>query len=114
MNGYLVRALVALLLAVFLFLQARSLGARPHRRRAFQLAGAGLLAFVAYNGALAAGAAIGPLQIAIAAIGVALFIGSIASLLFSLNAGEMRDQRAQIAAAAREYREKREEQREQE
>ena len=38
MNGYLTRALVALLLAVFLYLQARAVSDRPHRRRMFQLA----------------------------------------------------------------------------
>jgi hypothetical protein len=106
MDSSLVRVLVALLLAAFLYFQARALTDRPHRRRAFQLAAAALLALAGYNVALAAGVAPGPLQIAIAVIGAALFVGALASLLLSLSAGEARDQREQIARAAREYRER--------
>jgi len=112
MNGYLVRALVALLLAVFLYIQARSLRDRPHRRRAFQLAAAALLFLVGFNAALAVGAEIGALQFAVAAIGVALFIGAATSLLLSFSAGEMRQQRERVAAATREYRKQRNDHRE--
>ena len=109
MNGYFVRVLVALLLAVFLFFQSRGVSGQPHRQRAFRLAAAALLAFAGYNGALAAGAAIGPLQIGLAIAGMALFVGAIASLVFSWSAGELRGQRERIAAAAREYRQRRSE-----
>jgi hypothetical protein len=109
MNGYLTRALVALLLAAFLFFQARATSGQPHRRRAFLLAAAALLTFAGYNGALAAGAAIGPLQVGLAIAGMALFVGAVASLVLSWSAGELRAQRDRIAAAAREYRERRSE-----
>jgi hypothetical protein len=107
MNGYLTRALVALLLAVFLYLQARAVSERPHRRRMFQLAAGALVALAAFNGALSTGVAIGLVQITLAALGVALLIGSIVSLLLSFSSGEMGDQRERVAAAAREYRERR-------
>ena len=107
MDSYVVRALIALLLAAFLFFQARGASGQPHRQRAFRLAAAALLTFAGYNGTLAAGAAIGPLQIGLAITGMALFVGSIASLVLSWSAGELRGQREQIAAAAREYRERR-------
>ncbi|HEX9439539.1 MAG TPA: hypothetical protein VF909_07655 [Roseiflexaceae bacterium] len=110
MNGYLIRVLVALALAGFLWAQARRVRDRPHRRRAFELGAAALLALAAYNGTLVAGVAAGPLQVAVAVVGVALFFGAVVSLLLSLRGGELREQRDQIAAAAREYRERREEQ----
>ncbi|HJZ49991.1 MAG TPA: hypothetical protein VKE41_22605 [Roseiflexaceae bacterium] len=105
MEGYVVRALIALLLAVFLFVRARATTEQPHRRRAFILAAAALLAFVAYNGTLAAGGTVGPLQVGLAIAGMALFVGSIVSLLFSWRYGELRGEREQLAAAVREYRE---------
>jgi hypothetical protein len=105
MAGYGTRALIALLLAAFLFFQARSAAGQPHRRRAFRLGAAALLALAGYNAALAAGAAIGPLQVGLAIAGMALFVGAIASLVLSYATGEMRAGRERIAAAAREYRE---------
>ena len=107
MYGYLVRALIALLFAVFMWSQARAARDRPHRRRGFELAVGALIAFAAFNGALAADIAIGPLQIAIAVLGLLLFAGAAVSLTLSYYAGEMRDQRDRIAEAAREYRERR-------
>lgn len=107
MNGYLTRALVALLLAVFLFFQARSAVAQPQRRRAFRLGAAALLMLAAYNGALVLDATTGPLQIGLAIAGMTLFIGAIASLVRSFSSGELRGERERIAAAAREYRERR-------
>jgi len=113
MNGYLTRVLVALLLAAFLFVQARSAGAQPHRRRAFRLGAAALLMLAAYNAALALDATTGPLQIGLAIAGMALFVGAIVSLVLSFSAGELRGERARIAAAAREYRQQREQREEQ-
>ena len=109
MNGYLTRALIALLLAVFLFVQARGAAAQPHRRRAFQLGAAALLMLAAYNGALLLDATTGPAQIGLAIAGMALFIGAIVSLVLSFSVGELRGERERIATAAREYRERREE-----
>jgi len=108
MNGYWVRALVALALAALLGAQARGLGDRPRRRRAFELAAAALLAVAGLNISLALGAAFGWLQLLLAIAGIALFIGAAAALLLSLRDGEAGDQRARIAAAAREYRAQRE------
>jgi hypothetical protein len=110
MNGYLTRALVALLLAAVLFFQARGAAAQPHRRRAFRLGGAALLMLAAYNGALALDARAGPLQTGLAIAGMALFAGAIVSLALSFSAGELRGERERIAAAAREFREQREQQ----
>src|SRR2546421_11193296 len=107
MNSYILRALVALLFAAFLWAQARAAQGRPHRKRAFEMAAAALLALAAFNGSLAAGAAIGPLQLIVAAAGLALFVGAIVSLVLSLRHGEMREQSDKIASAAREDRERR-------
>jgi peptidoglycan/LPS O-acetylase OafA/YrhL len=105
--GYLVRALVALLLAAFMWSLARGARDRPHRRRGLELAAGALIAFAAFNGALAADVAIGPLQIAVAVVGLLLFAGAALFLILSYYTGEMRDQRDRIAEAAREYRERR-------
>jgi hypothetical protein len=110
MNGYLVRALIALLLAIFLFVQARAAAAQPHRRRAFWLGAAALLMLAAYNGALAIDETTGPLQIGLAIAGVSLFAGAVVSLVLSFSSGELRGERARIATAAREFREQREQQ----
>jgi hypothetical protein len=107
MSGYLVRALIALVFAALLWAQARAAGGKPHRRRAYELAAGALLVFAASNGALAAGVEAGPLQIAIAFVGVALMIGAGVELARSMYAGEMREQRDRIAEAAKEYRERR-------
>jgi hypothetical protein len=108
MNGFIVRVLVALLMAGFLFVYARALRDHPHRRRAYVFGGAALLCFAAFNGILAAGGEIGPLQTILALAGLALFVGAVASLALSLRAGELRGERDRVAAAAREYRERRE------
>ena len=110
MSSYLTRALVALLLAVFLFIQSRGAAAQPHRQRAFRLGAAALLVLAAYNGALTLDAANAPLQIGLAIAGMALFIGAIVSLVLSFSSGELRGERARIAEAAREFREQREQQ----
>jgi predicted benzoate:H+ symporter BenE len=112
MEGSLVRVLVALLFAAYLWAQARAIPERTHRRRAFEMAAGALLAFAAFNGSLAVGATIGPLQLVIAAAGLALLAGAAVALVQSLSSGEMREQRDRIAAAAREYRERRAENRE--
>jgi len=109
MNAYLIRALVALLLALFLFFQARGVAAQPHRQRAFRLGSVALLLLAVYNGTLVLDATNGPLQIGLAIAGVALFIGAVVSLVLSFSAGELRGERERIVAAAREYREQREE-----
>src|SRR5829696_6822979 len=107
MNGYLTRALVALLLGVFLIFQARSTVAQPQRRRAFRLGAAALLMLAAYNGTLVLDESTGPLQIGLAIGGMALFIGAIVSMVLSFSSGELRGERDRIAAAAREFRERR-------
>ena len=107
MNGYLVRALVALLIAGLLWAQARAAQGKPWRRRAYALAGGALLAFAADNAAIAAGAGTGPVQLALAILGIALLIGAGISLARSMYAGEMREQRDKIAEAAEKYRERR-------
>jgi|GEM_PF-926489 len=107
MNEYIIRMLIALLLAVFLLAQVRTVRGQPHRRRAFALAAAALLAFAAYNGSLATGMVIGPLLLLIAALGSVLLIGAIISLAVSLRRGEMRAQGDQVASYVREYREQR-------
>jgi hypothetical protein len=108
MNNYIVRTVVALLLAGLLWAQARASQGQPHRRRTFELAAAALLAFAAFNGSLAAGATFGTLQLAIAVIGVALLFGAAVSFALSLRSGELRDRHDRVIAAAREYRERRE------
>ena len=110
MNGYLTRALVALLLAAFLFFQARATAGQPHRRRAFRLGAAALLMLAVYNATLVLNATPVPLQIGLAIAGVALFIGAIVSLVLSFSSGELRGERERIATAAREFREQREQQ----
>jgi hypothetical protein len=106
MNGYLVRALVALLLAALLWAQARSAAGKPHRRRAYEMAAGALVAFAAYNATLAAGIVAGAVQIAVVVLGAALLAGAAISLAQSMYAGEMREQRDKAAAAAEEYRER--------
>lgn len=110
MNSYLLRVLVALLLAVFLFFQSRGAAAQPHRQRAFRLGAAALLLLALYNGAMMVDPTTGPLQIGLAIAGMALFIGAIVSLVLSYGSGELRGERQRIAEAAREFREQREQQ----
>ena len=98
MDSNTVRVAVALLLAALLWAQARRASDRPRRRRAFELAAGALLALAAFNGAL---------QIAVAAVGVALLIAALIALIGSFRSGEMHSQRDRIAAAAQEYRERR-------
>lgn len=107
MNDFVVRMVVALLLAAFLWAQSRATRGQPRRSRAFAMAAGALLAFAAYNGSLAAGLSIGPLSLALAAVGLALFIGAIVALIGSLREGEMRSQGDRIADEARAYRERR-------
>lgn len=107
MNSYLVRALVALVIAGLLGAQARAAQGKPWRRRAYALAAGALLAFAADNAATAAGLGAGPIQIGLIILGIALLIGAGVSLARSMYAGEMRDQRDKIADAVQEYRERR-------
>ncbi len=109
MNGNIVRALVALVLAALLWAQARGARERPHRRRSFELAAGALLAFAAFNGALSAGIGAGALQIALVGVGMLLLLGAIVAFLLSFRSGEMSDAHDRIAAAAREYHARREE-----
>jgi hypothetical protein len=107
MNGYLIRALVALVCAALLWAQARAAGERPHRRRAFELATGGLAAIVGYNATLAVGVDGGAIQVAVLLVGGVLLVLAAAELARSFFAGEMRDQRDRIVKAAQEYRERR-------
>ena len=108
MNGYWLRVLVAVALAVFLWVQSRGLRERPGRRRAFELGAGALLAVAGLNAGLALGADLGWLQALLTIASIALFIAAVAALVMSLRAGEATDQRTRIADAAREYRERRE------
>jgi hypothetical protein len=107
MNGYVIRALVALVFAALLWAQGRAAGGRPHRRRAFELAAGGMLAFAGYNGALVAGAGASSIQVAVLLVGGVLLVLAAAELARSFFAGEMRDQGDRVAKAAQEYRERR-------
>lgn len=107
MDGYGVRMVVALVLGVFLFYQARGVVGQRHRRRAFWLGAAALLILAAYNGTLVLNATPGPLQAGLAIAGTSLFIGVIVSLVLSFSSGERRGERERIMAAAREHRERR-------
>jgi hypothetical protein len=112
MSEFIVRALVALLLAGLLWAQARAAGERVHRRRAYQLAAGALLAFAGSNAALAAGANGGQVQQTVAVVlGLALLAGAAVELARSARAGEMRQQRDEVAAAAEAFRERRQKER---
>src|SRR5690349_6760957 len=112
MNGFIARALVALLLAGLLWAQARAAGERMHRRRAYQLAAGALLVFAGSNAALAAGADGGAAQqTVVVVLGLALLAGAAIELARSARAGEMRQQRDEVAAAAKAFRERREKER---
>ena len=113
MSSYWARALVALVLAGFLWMQARGVPGRPKRQRAFQLAAAALLVFSALNASLALGFAYEALQVALGIGGTALFVAALVALFGSVRAGEAAEQREKISAAAREYREQRERERDQ-
>src|SRR4051812_11573810 len=87
MNSYLIRVLVALVLAAFLVFQARGAAGQPHRRRAFWLGAAALLMLAVYNGTVALSVTPGLLQTALAIAGLALFAGAIVSLVISFSSG---------------------------
>lgn len=106
MSSYLIRALLALGLAAFLWAQAQALATKPQRRRAFLLGTAALIAFAMLNGGLALGLSYGWLQLALGLLGTALFVAAVVTLIGSVRSGEAGDQRDQIAAAAREFRER--------
>ena len=110
MSSPVIRALVALLFAALLWMQARAARGQPRRARAFSLAAGAMLVFAAYNASALAGAQSGLIQTVTAVVGMALLVGAAASLIGAARSGEMSSQRDQIAAAAKEYRERREEQ----
>jgi hypothetical protein len=107
MDTSVIRALIALLLAIVFWVQARGVRGQPKRKRAFELLGGASLAFAVLLGLAAAGVADALLTIALLAVAFALMIAAIFSLLTSFSGGEMRGQSDRIAQAAREYREKR-------
>ena len=113
MDSSIIRALVALLLALAFWMQARGVRDQPKRKRAFELLGGACLIFAALLGAVAAGIAYTLLTIALLAIAIALTIAAVVSLLASFRAGEMRGQVDRVAQAAQEYRERREAERSQ-
>lgn len=113
MNSYWVRALVALVLAAVLWMQARGVAGWARRERAFQLATGALLAFAALNATFALSIVADVLQFGLSLLGVGLFIGAIALLLLSLRDPQASAQREKFADAAREYRERREQERRQ-
>ena len=89
-----IRALIALLLAVVFWMQARGVRDQPKRKRAFELLGGASLAFAALLGLAAAGVADTLLTIAVLAVAFALMIAAIFSLLASFSGGEMRGRSA--------------------
>jgi hypothetical protein len=107
MEGSVIRALIALLLAVVFWMQARGVRDQPKRKRAFELLGAACLVFASLIGSAAVGIAYTLLTTALLAIAIGLMIAAVLSLLASFRAGEMRSQVDRIAEAAKEYREKR-------
>lgn len=107
MNGFAVRAFVALLFAAFLWLQSRASQHAPYRYRTFALAAAALLAFAALNGLLAFGMPFGPVPLLLVVVGLAFFGGSLVAVVQSLRDGEMREQRNRISDAVRVYHEQR-------
>jgi hypothetical protein len=108
MDGSIIRALVALLLALVFWMQTRGIRDQPKRKRAFELLGGACLIFAALLGAVAAGIAYTLVTIALVTIVIALTIAAVLSLLAAFRAGEMRGQVDQVAKAAKEYREQRE------
>ena len=107
METSIIRAVIALLLAVVFWVQARGIRHQPKRKRAFELLGGASLVFAVLLGSAALGVADALLTIALLAVAFALIIAAIFSLLASFSGGEMRGQSDRIAQAAREYREKR-------
>ena len=105
MDSSVIRALIALLLALVFWIQARGVRDQPKRRRAFELLGAACLVFAALLGSAAAGIAYTLLTTALLAIAIGLMVAAISSLLAAFRAGEMRSQADRIAQAAKEYRE---------
>jgi hypothetical protein len=107
MDAPIIRALVALLLAVVFWMQARGVRDQPKRKRAFELFGAACLVIAALLGSAAAGIAYTLVTTALLAIAIGLMIAAVISLLTSFRTGEMRSQADRVAEAAKEYREKR-------
>lgn len=105
---FIIRIGIALLIAAVLFMQSRGLQAQPHRKRAFQLGAAALLAFVGFNVLLGLGATLGFFEGFLALAGIGLFAGAALSLVLSLRSGERSQDRAKIEQAAREFRQERE------
>src|SRR4029453_15685158 len=107
MNGTIIRALVALLLAAIFWRRARGARGQPKRRRAFELVAAACLVFATLLGLTAAGVAYTPISIAFMAVAVALVGAAALSLLASFRGGEMGGQGDQIAQGPKENRERR-------
>jgi hypothetical protein len=107
MDASIIRALIALVLAVAFWMQARGVRDQPKRKRAFELFGAACLAFAALLGSAALGIAYTLLTAALLAIAIGLMVAAVVSLLAAFRGGEMRGQAERIAEAAKEYREKR-------
>src|SRR5262245_9464398 len=108
MEGSIIRAIVALLLAAMFWMQARGARGQPKRKRAFELVGAACLVFAALLGLTAAGLAFAALSGGLLVMAFALVVAAVFSLLASFRSGEMRGQADQVAQAAKEYRERRE------
>ena len=107
MDGSIIRALVALLLALVFWMQARGVRGQPKRKRAFELLSAACLVFAALLGSAVVGLSYSLLTAALLAIAIGLMVAAVLSLLGSFRSGEMRSQADRIAEAAKEYRERR-------
>src|SRR5262245_37733813 len=105
MDSSIIRALVALLLAVVFWAQARGIREQPKRKRAFEMLAAASLVFAALLGSAAAGVADTLVTTAMLVLAIGLMIAAVFSLMASFRAGEMRGQVDRIAEAAKEYRE---------
>lgn len=108
MAPFIGRGLIALALAVLLWVQTRKMAPDlRHRRRAFELTAAALLSFAILNGSLALGAEVGRFHIVVTILGGVLLLTAFVAFVISWRAGEMKIQRDRIAEAAREYRKSR-------
>ena len=80
METSIIRAVIALLLAVVFWVQARGISHQPKRKRAFELLGGASLVFAVLLGSAALGVADALLTIALLAVAFALIIAAIFSL----------------------------------
>jgi len=104
---FIIRVLIALVIAFILFYQARQLVGQPNRKRAFILGGVALLCFTVFNASISLGVELGILQQLAALAGMLLVVGSAISLVLSLRNGEHRGDGERATAQAKAFTEER-------